>query len=377
MNILESKQNGGSKVQAISAPSAPLASLWMALPLAALFLSGCPIYSGDAPRRVPCTSSLECSGALTCIAGTCQCVNDSDCPSGQSCVAGSCTVVTAMCTNDSQCPTGQHCQGGSCVPGTRVCLTHGDCDVGFMCDISSCEPSTTCGSDADCTMSGFWCDFRNTCVPHGANDCRSASDCTSGQLCIEGTCTGLPATCQFSYDCPAGTACVNAECTAVCRSDADCVAGDTCNPSHFCEATTDCETSATCTNGEHCVDGRCLADCHGSATCPTSGRETSYCANDSFCHPSWQPAVACNIDSDCASGRHCLAHVCRTPCPDGATGTAAGNAQCLTIDSTLPYCLLDSASGEYLCNAQMSATASCRTSGDCTGTQECVNAACQ
>lgn len=367
MNSLDSKQLGGSKVQV----------LWIALPLAASLLSGCPIYTGNGTSRLPCDTTSDCTGRLTCIAGSCQCTIDSDCPSGQSCVAGACMVTTSSCTTDSQCATGEHCEGGACIPGSRVCLTHGDCDVSFMCDISSCEPSTTCGSDADCNMAGFWCDYRNTCVPHNPGDCRTNADCGTGDLCVEGRCEPLPSTCQFAYDCPAGTACVNAECTAVCRSDADCVAGDTCNSSHFCEATPDCETSATCASGEHCVGGRCLADCHGGTSCPTSGRETSYCGEDSFCHPSWQPAVACNIDTDCATGRLCLAHVCRTPCPDGASSQTAGDAQCLSIDSQLPHCMLDTASSQYLCNASGTATASCRTSADCSSTQDCVNAACQ
>jgi len=380
MNILDSKQ------------LTTIARSIGGLALAALLLPGCPIYTDDG-HRVACTMDSNCPTGQECISGTCQvppCTSDADCATGQMCIAGSCRTVTPTCTSDRQCATGEHCEGMTCVPGTRVCVTHGDCDVAFMCDISSCEPSITCTGDAECQTSpagaGSWCDYRGTCVPHGTGDCRTAADCTNGDLCVEGRCTTLPNPCQFQYDCPAGTACVNAECTAICTSDAGCVAGDTCSPDHFCQPEVDCETSAMCATGEHCVGGRCLVDCHGSSLgmCPTAGRETSYCGDDSFCHPSWQPAVTCTIDAahpgpqgNCQTGRHCLAHVCRTPCPDGAMGSAQGNAQCLTMDSTLPYCLLDTASGEYLCNATMTGTASCRLSSDCAGGQDCVNAACQ
>jgi len=354
MNILDSKLSG-SKVQV----------LWIALPLAALFLSGCPIYTDDG------------HGAA--------CTRDTDCPSGQSCVSGTCHTTTVGCTSDRSCGTGMHCVAMSCVPGTRQCETHGDCDSSFMCDGTSCDASTNCTSDADCVGSpagvGGWCDFRNTCVPHLPGECRTIADCTGTDQCIEGTCTALPTTCQFQYDCPAGTACVNAQCTAVCTNDASCVAGDVCNTStHFCEPMTDCETSATCMNGERCVDGRCLADCHSGATCPTAGRETSYCGNDQFCHPSWQTSPACTqegVQAECQTGRLCLSHVCRTPCPDGMTSQTAGDAQCSSIDSTLPHCILDTASSHYLCNASTSSTASCRLSTDCAAGEDCVNAACQ
>lgn len=345
MNILETVRQSGSKVQV----------LWIALPLAALLLPGCPLY-------------LDNGHGVSCHV-------NADCPSGQECVGGTCHVITGpVCTSDSMCPTSppQHCEGMACVPGPRVCETHGDCDPLFMCDISACTPSTGCSTDADCTTSGFWCDFRGTCVPHGAGECRTATDCTSGQLCIEGACTDLGSTCQFDRDCPAGTSCVNAECTAVCTTDADCVAGDTCGANHFCEATVDCDTSATCMNGEHCVGGRCLADCHGGTACPSASRETSYCStSDMFCHAGWQPHITCNMDSDCNPGRSCLAHVCRTPCP------TMMDSECASIDSTLPHCQLDTASSRYLCVADGSVTPQCRTSADCTGTQNCVNAACR
>lgn len=356
MNILESKQLGGSKAQV----------LWIALPLAAAMLTGCPLYT-DNGHPIACGPTTTCPAGTTCVSGMCQ------------------PNQAPTCTQDSQCSSNEHCENMACVPGQRVCETHGDCDPGRMCDITatsgSCVPSTTCTSDATC-MTGFWCDYRDTCVPRNPGQCRSQADCTGTDRCIEGTCHTLPTTCQFAYDCPAGTACVNAECTAVCHAETDCAAGDTCNThTHFCEPMVDCSTSAMCPTGDHCVDGRCLADCHTGASCPTSGVETSYCdPADHFCHPGWQPAIACThegVQAECATGRLCLSHVCRTPCPDGMTSQAAGDAQCQSIDSEVPHCILDTASTRYLCNHSTTATASCRVSSDCTGSQQCVNAACQ
>jgi hypothetical protein len=350
MNLLNSVRLGGSKVQVLA----------IALPLAALFLPGCPIY-GDNGHPLHCSSA-------------------SDCPAGYMCTSGMCQPMTQPCSAQNPCPTGQVCSSGMCVP---LCETHGDCAVGQMCDHAACTQSTMCHADSDCTMAGFWCDYRGTCVPHAAGECRTGTDCTGGDQCVEGQCTHLSNTCQFAYDCPPGTACVNAQCEGLCHANSDCVAGDTCNQtSHFCEpAVDDCVTSSTCASGQHCVNARCLDDCHASgSTCAGGAHQTAYCASssDMFCHPSWQPQPFCPA-TPCQPGRACLSGVCRTPCPMGATSQAMGNAQCNSIDSSLPYCLMDSASGMWLCNASMSTTPGCRTNADCTTSAQhlCVNATCQ
>jgi hypothetical protein len=220
-------------------------------------------------------------------------------------------------------------------------------------------------------------------VPHTAGQCRTATDCTGGDLCVEGSCTHLSATCQFEYDCPAGSLCVNAQCTGICQHDSDCVAGDTCNATgHFCEPTVSCETTAMCPTGEHCVNGRCLNDCHASgSTCAGGAHQTAYCASssDMFCHPTWQPAPFCHIDSDCASNRRCLSGVCRTPCVIDTMHPAPGG-NCGMIDAALPYCVMDTASSMTLCSETMTGmTPQCRTNANCTASAQhlCVNAQCQ
>jgi hypothetical protein len=351
MSVLNSVRLGANKAQVIA----------IALPLAALFLSGCPIYPDNG-------HPIACGGTNSC-------------PTGYMCQSGMCVPSVRACSAQNPCPSGQVCTAGVCVQ-TTTCETHGDCPVGQMCDVQACTASTTCHADADCTMSGFWCDFRGTCVPHTTGQCRTGADCTGGDLCIEGVCTHASATCQFEYDCPPGTACVNAQCTGVCAQDSDCVAGDSCNTtSHFCEPTVDCETSAMCAGGEHCVNGRCLNDCHASgSTCTGGAHQTAYCATggDSFCHPSWQPAAFCPA-TPCAAGRTCLSGVCRTPCTIDTTHPAPGG-NCGTIDAALPYCVMDTASNMTLCSATMSGmTPQCRTNADCTSSTQhlCVNAQCQ
>lgn len=322
-------------------PTLATRAFLLALPLAAL-LPGCPVYLGDGSRPA--------------------CDTRADCPSGFECIANVCTS-TVECSRTVACPTGEVCEDGTCVPGPTTCRTHGDCAVGGMCDNGFCEPSTICTSDADCDT-GFWCDFRTTCVPREDGQCRTSADCDANSICIEGTCQGRTDTCQFDYQCPSGTSCVNGECTDVCSSDADCAAGDSCQ-NHFCRPTQDCTTSASCASGEHCVDARCLPDCRGAA-CATG----SYCDTDQFCHPSWQEVPFCTEDSDCETGRVCRLGVCRTPCE------TMTDAECTSIDASLPLCRLDSAIGDYFC-VETDAAPECHFPEECGAGESCVNAICR
>lgn len=327
--------------ESLRLPFPAMRALWLALPLAAL-LPGCPVYLGPGERPA--------------------CEMTSECPSGLECIGGRCTS-TVECSATVACPAGEVCNAGTCEPGPTTCRTHGDCAPGAMCDAGICEPSTLCTVDSECDT-GFWCDFRGTCVPRDPAACRTTADCDTSEICIEGSCRARTDTCQFDYQCPAGSSCVNAECTDVCTTDSDCAAGDVCTD-HFCRAGQDCTTSATCATGEHCVDARCLPDCR-TAGCAAG----SYCDEDQFCHPSWQEEPFCSFDSDCQTGRVCRMGVCRTPCE------TMTDAECMTIDATLPLCRLDSAIGDYFC-AATDAAPECHFAEECTAPESCVNAICR
>lgn len=338
---------GGASLLEGVVPMRNLRRLIFALPLAAMpaLLTGCPIY-GDG--------------------GDEDCERDSNCPSGFVCDAsGAC--VDAPCTMDSHCGSGEICMGGVCTPGDRSCRTHGDCAVGSYCDATSdrCSPSGTCTADSSCT-GGFWCDFRGTCVPHDPGQCRSAADCASSQLCIEGLCRDVSATCQFDRECPPGTACLNNECSTICGGAGDCLPGDSCVGS-FCRTNpTECTTSASCGTGEHCVEGRCLPDCAGRGSSCAAG---SACANDQFCRPDFAPEAFCPA-TPCQTGRVCLDGVCRTPC--------TSDENCRMLDSQLPLCRLDSASGMNLCVAESEVRPECRVQSDCSASgDDCQNGACR
>jgi hypothetical protein len=74
----------------------------------------------------PCTSSSECLGGGTCVAGACSgyaCASDDDCTNGHACldVAGvkACAVP---CEADEECPGEQSCRQPGGDTGAAVCL---------------------------------------------------------------------------------------------------------------------------------------------------------------------------------------------------------------------------------------------------------------
>ncbi len=107
------------------------------------------------------------------------CSTDRDCASGQTCVAGTCENTS---TNGS-CPASLNC-----VPGTCSCSV--DSSGNPIC---GCETQpTTCSSDRDCT---------------------------NGQSCINGACTGSqppppPPACSTNADCGSGGSCENGVCVS-------------------------------------------------------------------------------------------------------------------------------------------------------------------
>lgn len=327
-----------------------LRRLLFALPLTALpaLLAGCPIYGDGGGRHVS------------------DCRTDTDCPAGLVCDAsGSCVDPGPACTTDTDCDAGLICVSGACTPGSRTCRTHGDCAVGAYCDATSseCTDSSTCTTDGECAA-GFWCDYRATCVPHGTGECRTHGDCGTAQVCIEGACQGVADTCQFDRECPPGAACLNNECTPICATDTDCLPGDSCQ-GNFCRPnTTECTTSSSCGTGEHCVDGRCLPDCATGTACASG----STCAADEFCRPDWTPEAFCPA-TPCQTGRTCLDGVCRTPC--------TSDENCRMLDSQLPLCRMDAASGMMLCFAVNEQMPECRVQADCGAGQDCQDGACR
>jgi peptidoglycan-associated lipoprotein len=130
-------------------------SFLLAVPVLALFLSGCPAK----PKNGECKTSDDCSAqegyGKTCVEGRCQecgldtdckagfvcrslkcvprpeCERNDDCPAGKACEAGKCMTVAPPpppppeCTSDAACGSGKACQAGKCVTSGRVACPAG------------------------------------------------------------------------------------------------------------------------------------------------------------------------------------------------------------------------------------------------------------
>jgi len=129
-------------------------SFLLAVPVLALFLSGCPAK----PKNGECKTSEDCSAqegyGKTCVEGRCQecgldtdckagfvcrslkcvprpeCERNDDCPAGKACEAGKCMTVAPPppppeCTSDAACGSGKACQAGKCVTAVPVACPAG------------------------------------------------------------------------------------------------------------------------------------------------------------------------------------------------------------------------------------------------------------
>jgi hypothetical protein len=130
------------------------------------------VLTTDLATSGNCTTTADCGFTATCNGGggqgSCQpwpCGYTFDCPDSYTCqgsVGGKCVELSA-CRIDEDCQTG-NCQNGTCVE-----------DPNFVCF----EP-WECGDTEQCTHA------YGACV----KSCTTNADCTAGELCTNGSCTG-------------------------------------------------------------------------------------------------------------------------------------------------------------------------------------------
>ncbi len=147
-----------------------------------------------------CGATNPCQGSATCGAdGYCHeiippvtgCSTSDDCDAGETCVDGRCF---AGCTVDSDCPEGDYCDAGICRLDTRVdpgCGTPGRmCAAGSVCRNGACR--SPCSTDAECPLHDVQTNFcvENVCARtnEATSNCSSATDCTGGEICVDGNC---------------------------------------------------------------------------------------------------------------------------------------------------------------------------------------------
>jgi hypothetical protein len=255
-----------------------------------------------------CSANVDCASGL-CVKESrsrkiCACVSPADCPPATdpchsaSCSAGACgfTVNTGASCNDSNlCTLNDICQpDGSCAGTPVVCQALDQCHVPGVCN----RATGVCS---------------NPNIANGMK-CDDGAACTTGDVCINGACKGVPVvcpaptTCQVSVACdPSSGSCVavnqpdGTECGAVsacahdvCQAGA-CVAnvpkpkGTVCNDQDSCTQTDACDGAGACVGGDP-VGCPPADSCHAAGVCDQGSGK---------CQPGALLSGTCFINGDC------------------------------------------------------------------------------
>ena len=201
-------------------------------------------YSGECV--VPCDSSGECAGGLSCVSAWSDgryCHPDpcagAICPPGTACSPET-TACEDPCLN-VDCAELEACDLGACVPET---CRHTGCPEGERCHSDTCEPDPcaglSCGEGQFCREGVCFAACRGVV-------CGVGRACLDG-LCIDDACDGRCVRTQLCDD--ASGACVEDPCARIaCARGLACVEGQ-------CRADAPCATMS-CPQSTYCVDGSC------------------------------------------------------------------------------------------------------------------------
>ncbi|VDI61563.1 Hypothetical predicted protein [Mytilus galloprovincialis] len=218
-----------------------------------------------------CKNSLECSGKLLCLDGTCQCVADLTW-NGTSCVTKK--IFGMQCYSQTECQDDLFCVAGICSCPDTYFLDENKCvrrkASKEECSKSAdCQPSLSCFRQiCQCPSSDFWngstCTLRKTVN----STCNSYPECKETLECKEDICQ-----CRDT-DYWDGSYCVNKKLPGMtckdqfeCRTDLPCLDG-TCNcpdteflEEHKCLSkkieNSVCQTTAECKDTMNCRNGKC------------------------------------------------------------------------------------------------------------------------
>ena len=193
-------------------------------------------------RAAPPTISASFSPATTAVLNPlivpCRlCDTDADCSDGNQCTTDSCpadgsacinTPRTGTCTDNNACTVGDTCVSGACVPGPT----------------QSCVDNTTCTIDACVPSAG--------CVHFPiAGTCDDGNDCTTGDQCVIGVCTGAAPNCDDHNPCTDDTCnefgCLHSFNTGPCNDNNLCTSGDTCFNGTCAGSAIACDDADPCT----------------------------------------------------------------------------------------------------------------------------------
>lgn len=218
-------------------------------------------FVGTVPSGGACFVDEECAPSGFCAGAI-----------GSSC--GICTGVRELgsrCQRDAECPLASLCVNGTCVTTTQ----DADSDVGGPCGLyqqtlmesaryASCRPGLYCvglGMERRCIEP----------LPVGSSCTVGMGECTSGAVCLSGTCVAQ---------------------TVVGEVGGSCDSQRLCAPERLV-----------------CVGGRCVVRPREGESCETAPCDIELECVGGFCRRNLADGSTCSRDSACASG-FCLDSIC-------------------------------------------------------------------
>lgn len=324
-----------------------------------------PVPCIDDPVRKICT---EPNGDCT------QCLTVADCPDdGNACTTEACNIGIGLCTS-TNVPAGTSCGD----PTVTDCDLADTCNAQGICQANGRPNNSLCTSDGNACNGTERCQG-GACVSNNVNPCAAnvtAPNCVADPIVPDMfTC----ATCTADNQCNDNNACTSDTCTAGACAFTPLPMGTTCGPVdqtiNVCNLQDTCNGQGACLpnlapNGTACPDGNL---CNGAETCVNGvcSDGPDPCNAPLVCDPA-DGSCKCTTSAQCSDGLFCNgSEVCNIPNgeTEGICMPAADTTPCNA--PTTPVC--DEATDSCRC----STNEHCNDGAFCTGTESCVNGACQ
>ncbi len=314
--------------------------------------SGCPTVGTALPKTCGKLKNLacDCDDGNTCTIGdVCtgtQCKGEAlKCDDKNPCTADTCDGTTP-----AGCVFTALSEGAACDDGQKHCTTNDKCVSGTCVGTPTvCDPGTNPCNITACI------EFLGGCqtVAHDGAPCDDGDPCTDKDKCdgvtnpADGTCVGVPNTCDDKNEC----------------TDDACVAGTGCI--HTPNAATTCKIDGTCATSGICAAGVCKA--------PPSACDDGNACTDDACDAK-KGCVHTNNTAKCNDGNACTySEACSGGTCGGSLDVSVDDGNDCTIDSCDP---VSGPSWTILGNGSGCGTAKACTGGTCLPTKPCGDGIC-
>lgn len=351
------------------------------------------------PDGTACDDGVPCTTGDTCHGGVCEGEPlDALCSDGNGCTTDVCNPkggcisieMAAQCEDGDPCTGPDYCQAGACTSGPDICP---DCTTDTECPLPDQCAARQCSAGV-CIV-----------VPLTGTPCSDAIPCTTGDLCSDGICKGVPqdTLCSDGNLCTLDTCVAGAGCKitplsgTTCDDQDDCTVGDTCTAgacsgsvSPACvdadndgsPASSDCDDlepgihpgaaelcdgiDNNCTGGIDEGCGECASSPDGTPCTPDSNScTTDICQAGSCSHTALPDGSPCSDTDACTTSDQCTSGICQgvpVICNDGNACTA-------DACDPLGFCLYTAKGGAQCSDGNACTVAdTCSNAGACIGT---------